>query len=171
MGIFTLSGCLIFSIKFLPLIDSTSELDYRTMPNMEIFIAAVAETTYTKSNIPLKVTFKNVDQTEEIRIIRQFEPLPVFFTFSMIDEHGKYLDIPGAGKVDLYHGAIDYILLSPGETFTLDVNLAQHLINPQKVKAGKYAVSVTYHNQYGENCFRGEIISKPISLIVSSEPG
>lgn len=159
----------IFLFQLLPMLDATVNLHGGSMSNLQILISAVPDTTYTQKNIPLKVIFKNTNETENIRILRHFDPLPVFFSFDIVDANNRFLDIPGAGKVDLHSDSIEYVSLSAGENFTLDVNLAKHLTNPQKVKTGEYTVSVTYHNQYGEDCFQGQISSQPISLVISHE--
>lgn len=136
------------------------------MNTLQIFLNTVPETAYTKSHLPLKVTFQNTGKGEAIRILRQFEPLPVFFTFSMVDKDGRHVAIPGAGKVDLPHHAIEYVVLSAGESFTIEIELAKHIANRKQIKAGPYTLSVNYHNQYGEHCFQGEISSQPLTLVI-----
>ncbi len=133
---------------------------------LKIAVSAIPGVVYTKSNVPLRLRFENVSG-EEIRILRHFEPLPVFFAFDMVDEDGMHVAIPGAGKIDFYEGAMKYATLPAGGTLDVDVNLAEVLTRPELVKPGRYMISVTYHNQYGENCFRGMVSSEPISLTLS----
>jgi hypothetical protein len=136
---------------------------------LRIVLSTIPGVVYTKSNIPLRVTFENISG-QEMRILQHFEPLPVFFAFNMVGEDGMHIAIPGAGKIDFYEGSIKYATLPAGGTLNVDVNLAKVLARPELVKPGKYTISVTYHNQYGESCFRGMVSSGPTSVTLLAEP-
>jgi hypothetical protein len=136
---------------------------------LRIVVSAIPGVVYTKSNIPLRVTFENIGR-QKMRILRHFDPLPVFFAFDMVGEDGTHVAIPGAGKIDFYEGSIEYATLPAGGTLNVDVNLASVLARPELVKPGKYTISVTYHNQYGEDCFRGMVSSGPASVTLLPEP-
>lgn len=111
----------------------------------------------------LQVTFRNAGKTP-IRILNEFDrtPLPVFFAFHVKRKDGTPLpDIPGAGKAD-FTSPLKYVELKKNEEFSVDVSL--HTVLPRNLEPGDYEVSVAYHNQYGENCFRGEAKSPPIKI-------
>ena len=113
-------------------------------------------------SIPLAITFRNGGTP--VRILRQFEPLPVFFSFDMVDADGTPLLLPGGGKIDLRRNVMEYVTLARGETYMLAVDI--HHLMPSPLKADAYTLSVTYHNQYGEDCFRGSLHSNTITVTI-----
>jgi hypothetical protein len=140
-----------------------------TGPTFGIVLSAIPGRVYTRENSPLKLSFVNMG-SEEMRVLRHFDPLPVFFAFGMKDEDGRYLSIPGAGKIDFYKGSIPYENLPPGGSFEIEVNLAEILAYPDEAHPGEYTIKATYHNQYGENCFQGAVSSNTITVSLVSVP-
>jgi hypothetical protein len=119
--------------------------------------------------MPVKVVFQNTsDQT--IRLLNIFdmvEERKVFFTVRITDMEGTPVDTIGGGKISLSKNSIKYIELGKGESMTVSLDLTEFLPGSQLPKPGTYNVSITYQNQYGENCFKGRVESRPITLNIS----
>ena len=130
---------------------------------LHIGLAPVAGTTYHPGYAPFILTFHNMGQ-EPLRILHWFEPLAVFFWFDLVRADGTPLLIAGGGKTDLVVSDMRYITLEPGEHFELTVDI--HPLLPLPFEPGLYTVRVTYHNQYGENCFRGQVVSNPVDVMI-----
>jgi hypothetical protein len=143
-------------------------MDENTAVSLRILLSATDDTIYSTENIPLTVTFVNLGG-EALRLLCYFDPLPVFFAFDMMDEDGRYVAIPKAGKIDIYDSSLPYIKLGSGEDFAIEVNLAGILAYPEDMHSGMYTVTATYHNQYGEDCFRGIVNSNSVSILLVSE--
>jgi hypothetical protein len=114
---------------------------------------------YLEEGIPVKIVFKNTNDNP-IRILNAFDQpraLPVFFRFNVRDENGKSVSLPKGGKISLSENSIKYIELKKWEIFELSVNLRDIIPADTVLKPGTYTVSVTYKNQYREDCFKGEI--------------
>jgi hypothetical protein len=137
-------------------------------PPLKIAGSTIPGVAYSRRHIPLKITFENVGE-EEIRLLQCFDPLPVFFSFSLVAEDGTPVSLPGAGKIDFFEGSIRYVALSPGQIFSLEVDIAEIIVFPEQLTPGNYSISVTYHNQYGENCFRGVLRSRPIHVHLAAD--
>jgi len=119
-------------------------------------------------SVAVRVTLENVS-TQKVRLLDAFEPdtLPVFFRVHLQREDGSpVLEVRGGGKADPLHSNIKYIDLAPGQTFSLTLNLADFLTDPDAMKPGRYQLTVTYFNQYGENCFHGRVTSAPLEFVI-----
>lgn len=97
-----------------------------------------------------------------ITILKEFAPRPVFFHYNLIKSDGTPVDLPGAGKVD-FDRPMKYVTLEPGEFIGIIVSLKD--VN-KELPHGKYELSVQYHNQYGDNCFRGVLTSNTINMVI-----
>ena len=138
-----------------------------TPSSLRVSVCAIEGAVYTRDNIPLRIVFESTGEGG-IRLLRHFEPLPVFFAFRIVREDGTPIGIPGAGKIDFREGSIRYLVLNSRETFGILVDLAEIIPSPEDVTEGDYEISVTYHNQYGEDCFRGKIGSDPINVKIAA---
>jgi hypothetical protein len=118
-------------------------------------------------SILLNVTFKNVSD-DIVRILDSFddqENLPIWFHLQMVEFNGTpILGIRGGGKINL-RGTLKYMTLKPGERFSLQLDIAK-LITDQY--AGDFKISLTYRNQYGQNCFKGEASSNTLVVSIRS---
>jgi hypothetical protein len=108
--------------------------------------------------------FTNVSR-EHVRLLSQFEPLPVFFTTTLQAESGREIDVAGAGKADFAAGALREKDLAPGEAFDVALNLAPWIRGA--VPPGRYQLTLTYHNAYGSGCFHGPLTSVPAAIEVT----
>ena len=138
------------------------------MSNLSIHLSESKQgAVYTRQNIPVRITFQN-NEDQEIRLLHHFDPLPVFFAFALKRSDGTPIGIPGAGKIDFMEGQVECLPLSKGEFFGFETDLADLIPATTELQPGQYELSVTYHNQYGENCFQGVINSAPIKLMIEA---
>ena len=113
--------------------------------------------------LSFRVIFANRSQ-RTINLLDRFEPLPVFFSFAVVRADGTPVPVSGAGKIDPGPEGFGCIDLRPGETYAADLDLAPWLRAP--LPPARYDVTVTYHNQYGAECFAGTLTSNTVSLDV-----
>jgi hypothetical protein len=113
---------------------------------------------------PMRVTFKNTGDSE-LRILDVFEPIPVFFQFSISKQDGTPITVPGGGKIDPPAGAERYIAIAPGGRYTREIDIAGLLPKSEWV-TGDYYLWVTYRNAYGQGCFRGTAESNAITATI-----
>jgi hypothetical protein len=114
-------------------------------------------------HLVLTARFRNGGDAE-VRLLGTFTPLPVFFAVDLTRSDGTPLLLPGAGKIDLWPPDVTYVPLGPGESFAVDLDVGAIL--PAPLEPDTYTVAVTYHNQYGEDCFQGVLHSEPITVRV-----
>lgn len=118
------------------------------------------------SSLELKFAFKNTGKAN-IRILDLFDPeyFPVFFRLYATRVGGAPVpNIPMAGKVSLLEKGTKYRSVKPGETF--EVAFPLNTILPEDMAPGEYDAWAIYTNQYGDGCFKGEIKSAPVRIIV-----
>jgi hypothetical protein len=132
---------------------------------LELVLAPIPGEALTAHRLPLRIVFVN-DATEPVRILDRFEPLQVFFSFQIVRADGTPLSTAGGGKVDFGPEPLGYVELRPGESHSIDVDTAGLL--SEALAPGDYSISATYHNQYGERCFRGALESDPITISVGA---
>lgn len=112
--------------------------------------------------MPVEVTFQNVGELP-IRVLKTFEPAPIFFSFDIIRDDGMPIDTPGAGKISI--DTMEFLNLMRGESFSVSIDIAPLL--PEPLAAGKYSLSVEYHNQYGDgHSFTGKAFSNTVPFAV-----
>lgn len=125
-----------------------------------LFRLVIAKTETFAEDKTVMVLLENVGKGS-ITILKEFAPRPVFFHYNLIKSDGTPVDLPGAGKVD-FDRPMKYVTLEPGEFIGITVSLEDLY---KKLQNGKYELSVQYHNQYGENCFRGTLTSNTIGMV------
>jgi hypothetical protein len=135
------------------------------MVPLALIILIVEGSFPTPESILLKVTYQNLSK-EPVRILKYFddeENLPIWFQVQMSLPDGTPLvDTRGGGKINL-RGPLEYITLKPGEAFTFKMNAAK-LVNA--LPEGVYKLRMTYRNQYGQTCFKGELTSNTMEVTV-----
>ena len=109
--------------------------------------------------LPVRVCFHNASHVP-VRLLAETEPTPVFFSFSIVDAKGTPVLTAGGGKIDFGPEGPDYVKVEPGADWCIDVDLNSLLMHP--MAPGTYRVGVQYHNQYGDNCFRGQLAADPV---------
>lgn len=131
---------------------------------LRLDISLVDDMLSTETNVPLRVTFKNISEVQ-VKILDKFEEkyFYMWFIVQIKDENETpLLNLPGSGKISI-RGVKEYIELNPSEEYSFDINIADILsdINP-----GEYRLCLTYKNQYGDDCFKGMLDSNEIALCV-----
>jgi hypothetical protein len=119
-----------------------------------------------ESETKIRVLFENVSP-KPIRILREFEPSFVFFSFLVTKADGTPVNQVTGGKVTFARD-LNYVTLEPGELFGMSfplTDILDKLDTPDKLEDGEYVLKVTYHNQYGSDCFRGWIESNAVKLV------
>jgi len=128
-------------------------------------VELTGDANYSPTHIPVDLVFDN-SGPEPVRLLNQFEPLPVFFSFRLTRPDGTPVAVAGGGKADFPTGALECVELRTGETVRTSVNLASTVASHTRLEPGRYALSATYHNQYGEDCFKGSVESEPVELVL-----
>ncbi len=121
-------------------------------------------TTLSTARAPIRVTFKNTSSAE-LRLFDVFEPLQVFFQFSITKQDGTPITVPGGGKIDPPAGVEQSIAIAPGGSHTREVDMAS-LLPASEWVTGDYIVWVTYRNAYGQDVFRGTAESNAITATI-----
>ena len=111
--------------------------------------------------LPVRVCFHNASP-EPVRLLAETEPVPVFFSVSIVDVNGTPVPAAGGGKVDFGPEGPDYVQVAPGADWCVDIDLEPLLTHP--LAPGTYQVGVQYHNQYGDDCFLGRLEADPIVM-------
>lgn len=103
------------------------------------------------------------------RILDYFEPLPVFFEFTLIDlKDNFYFPIPGAGKADIPNTLLSYKDIPPGGIYLKEFNLNQILNDfGLALKSGNYSLQIIYRNYYGDECIKGKFESNTINFKIN----
>ena len=138
-------------------------MDPADASGLELEIAPVPGAVYTTRYLPLGVLFVNRGTTP-VRILDCFHPLPVFFSFEMLDAEKTPFNLPGGGKIDFGPSQPTETELGPGSRRRIEIDLAGLVTEP--LRPGPYSIAATYHNQYGERCFRGTLRSNTITIEV-----
>lgn len=133
---------------------------------LSLTISAVEGAPYTEISMPLRVTFRN-EASNEIRILAVFRPIPVFFSLKLTRTDGTPLNVVGAGKIDLSAADRRYETLKEGENYTAVIDFSEVLTTISLSRGETYVISLTYHNQYGEDCFQGAIHSNSLKMTIS----
>ena len=102
-----------------------------------------------------------------VELSERFEPLQVFFSFQIARADGTPLSTAGGGTIDFRRKPPGYVELRPGESHSIDADLAGLL--SEALAPEDYSISATNHNQYGERCFHGTLGRNPITINVRFE--
>lgn len=112
---------------------------------------------------PVIARFDN-QSSRDLRLLDLFHPLPVFFTTRLVSGAGAEIDVVGAGKLEPVEGRLRYVELSRGATHEVELDLAPWI--RAELPGGAYSLAMSYHNAYGDGCFRGVVDSTPIMVNV-----
>lgn len=144
----------------------TNESRDNEMVQLALLIIVAEGAIPTPTNVPVNLVFKNVSR-ENVRILKRFEleeDLPIWFSVQLSSADGTpLLGAKGGGKINL-RGTLDYVVLKPGEEFRLRLNAAKFF--ESELPNGTYHASVSYHNQYGHDCFKGHLKSNIITITI-----
>lgn len=138
-------------------------------PPILIETKTVSGVFYSTQDIPFDVVFRN-NEDDVVRLLNVFDDPKshlIFFIINLRDSNGTPISTLGGGKISLSKDSMKYIELAKGEEFTVRLNLKDYFPSDAAIKAGNYDVSVTYRNQYGENCFRGSVESNTLNLYLN----
>src|SRR5262249_34289107 len=114
---------------------------------------------YRTDNIPLEIVFHN-DGKEPVRMLDVFNNASskkIFFVVTLSDANDSPLFTSGGGKITFSKDSPKYLELGPGDETTVMINLVDFVPAARSLEPGIYKLSVTYFNQYGENCFKGPL--------------
>ena len=145
--------------------------DKPTSP-LKLTISSVPGADYNSAHIPLKVTFENLSN-KPIRILNAFNDPKVqfiFFRLSIRSSDGTPIPPVGGGKVSLTKQSYQYVVLNKGEKTEVVFDAAAELSSGTKLRAGAYDFSVTYQNQYGDDCFQGKLDSNVVKITLAETP-
>ena len=106
------------------------------------------------------VCFHNTSD-HTIRLLGEIEPVPVFFSFMIVDADGTPIPTSGGGKIDFGPEGPTYVEVKPHDKWCHTLSLSSVASG---LSAGSYRLQVTYHNQYGAGCFRGQLVASPVDL-------
>lgn len=119
------------------------------------------------NSFKISMQFKNKGTTQK-RILNIFDPIPIFFSIDIVNSKGIPIELPGAGKIDFGKSqTYQYLIVNPGDAYILSLDLSPFLkANNVVLEKGKYRLKITYHNQYGENCIKGNLSSNEIEFSI-----
>ena len=134
---------------------------------VNVCLSVVKESAETATNQlgRLRVIFTNVSRSD-VRLLRTFtneSNLQHWFSVSITDFSGTpELSTSAMGKISLRRD-MEYVVLKTQESFgfVMDYRTLVPILS-----SGKYRVRIIYHNQYGENCFRGMLESNSIEVVI-----
>lgn len=138
-------------------------------PPLSLKIEAIDGVTYSSKILPINVVFRNT-KDESIRLLDVFRDSKMklsFFTVKITDANETPINTVGGGKISLSKDAMKYITLKREESYLVPLDLVDFLPTDGRLQPGSYSVSVTYQNQYGEDCFKGKVESNTIILTIN----
>jgi len=138
---------------------------------LKLGISSEDQIELTAKQLLIRITFDNIS-SKEINILKSFEDnktLPIWFSISLKSDDGTPISgISSGGKITI-RSEKKYITLGPQEGFFFYIDISKLLPN---LKEGTYQLMITYHNQYGQDCFKGQIDSNIVKIkIVDSKSG
>lgn len=134
-----------------------------TGTSLDLRIVPVKDAAPTPTSIPVDAMFINTGD-DVVNILHRFEPIPVFFGIKIVRQDGTPIPTSRGGKIDLPETETDTHPLLPGESHTVRLDVRTVIPDSVVLEPGEYRVMITYHNQYGSDCFTGRVRSSPISL-------
>jgi hypothetical protein len=135
-----------------------------TNAQLTLHITSPDGAVFRPNHLPVQAHFANRGAAL-VRLLRLFEPLPVFFEVDMRAANGTPIEAAGMGKADIPRRLLSYVELRSGEEFEVLLRLDE-VIPAEDVTPGAYTLALTYHNQYGKNCFHGVLKSNTIAIEV-----
>jgi hypothetical protein len=131
--------------------------------SIKLTLEAIPPVQLAGQSITLLVHFKNVTKTP-VSLLKVFEPIPVFFSVKIIDRvSDSPIEVPGSGKIDFF-GKPDVEIIQPNQEYVVKIDLGQLLGAKKNLKRGLYDITVTYHNQYGEEVMKDKVSSNVIQI-------
>jgi hypothetical protein len=123
----------------------------------------------TPRRLLVDLEFKNTSKSS-IHLLKYFKDetnLSIWFQLHMTLLDGTPVPgIRGGGKIGLQE-PLEYVMVPPGKTFSLQIDFAKFVTDLQP---GTYEMSITYRNQYGNDCFKGELTSNTVVVQVLPNP-
>jgi hypothetical protein len=136
-------------------------------PEMDFIIKCSNGKKMKNDNIIINMDFKNTSD-KQARLLNVFDPLPVFFSINLLAQNGEEISPPGGGKISLDADSVNYIDLPPQASYDTVLNVSEALKKYDIIlPAGTYKLNMSYHNQYGEDCFTGWFDSNQIEIDVT----
>ena len=115
--------------------------------------------------LDLRVEFINMGENE-IKILKTFsneKNLRIWFRLDVVDAKGTpILGIPSGGKISM-RGKKNYVALGSKEGFSFFLDAGKQIPVLEK---GDYKLNLLYGNQYGEECFKGELKSNTLDIVI-----
>jgi hypothetical protein len=135
--------------------------------SLVLFVRLLGNDTAPNVQIPLEVTFKNIGP-KAVRLLDTFTPRHALFFFrvQLTRADGTLVPMRGGGKVDLDPSTIRYRELAPAASFAAVLDLVVFAGKLADIPPGEYSVTVTYSNQYGNDCFKGSVTSPTVKIVV-----
>lgn len=166
----SISGCMIaLAMTSWALAQNGSSVEVGD-PALQVTLSTNASVIYTRKRVPLRVTFEVAESN--IRLLRLFKPTREFFDVSLEDTAGNLVPVlksaPATQDSIPSTKDLQYLELRDGEAFSTQVDVAELL--PQDLKEGRYRITLTYHNEHGDNCFRGTKKSNSVVVSIVAEP-
>lgn len=143
----------------------TSHSDRIASGALRVHLTVPPEARHTTQHFPVEVVFSNSNDTA-IRLLDRFEPVPVFFSFTLYRPDETPIALPGGGKIDFMAGSLQYLEVPPDDSLTVTLDLAPLFPSDLELPPGLYRLEAVYHNQYGDGCFRGRLQSPPTTLSI-----
>lgn len=119
------------------------------------------------AEVSIDATFANAGSTQ-LRLFPHFEPEAVFFSARLEASDGTPLVLGTGAKAEFPDA--EPIDLAPGAAHSVRVALPA-LAPGVSAPAGSYSLALSYHNQYGNDCFRGwidSVNSVPVQIEAAS---
>jgi hypothetical protein len=130
-------------------------------PNKDASLKLVAIPEQTTDGVSVRLLLENTGK-DKVSVLKEFDPLGAFFTFKLVSNGEITLDSLRPAKVSF---GVDpppaKVTLKPGEFVGVSVRLKDVF---HHLKKGDYQLEVTYHNQYGDGCFQGKLVSQPVNI-------
>ncbi len=148
--------CLVLSVSA-----SGVETTVGDQPNKDTSLKLVAIPEQTSDGVSVRLLLENTGKSK-VSVLKEFDPLGAFFTFKLVSNGEITFDSLRGAKISF---GVDpppaKVTLEPGEFIGISVRLKDVFHN---LKKGDYQLEVTYHNQYGEGCFQGKLVSQPVNI-------
>jgi len=121
----------------------------------------------------IRVEFSN-EGIKEICLLRVFKPTAAFFDVALKSSTGQEIlttkpVVSEAIQAKLRNSKnLNYLDLQSDEAFSVQINASEFI--PRDLQEGSYRITLTYHNEYGENCFKGTKVTEGVWLKIVDDP-